>query len=41
MITFVLYNQDQKESGAILDAMMDLEKAFNRQNGLKKLWLNK
>ena len=35
MITFVLYNQDLKESRAVLAAMIDFEKAFNRQNHYK------
>ena len=32
MITFILYNQDLKEPKAVLAAMVDFEKAFNRQN---------
>ena len=32
MITFILYNQDPKEPKAVLTAMVDFEKAFNRQN---------
>ena len=31
-ITFILYNQDLKEPLAILAAMVDYKKAFNRQN---------
>ena len=31
-ITFILYNQDLKEPRAVLAAMIDYEKAFNRQN---------
>ena len=31
-ITFILYNQDLKEPRAVLAAMVDFEKAFNRQN---------
>ena len=32
MITYIQYNQDLKEPKAILAAMIDFEKAFNRQN---------
>ena len=32
LITFILYNQDLKEPKAVLAAMIDFEKAFNRQN---------
>ena len=32
LITFILYNQDLTESRAVLAAMIDYEKAFNRQN---------
>ena len=32
MITYILYNQDLKEPRAVLAAMVDFEKAFNRQN---------
>ena len=32
MITSILYNQDLKEPRAVLTAMVDFEKAFNRQN---------
>ena len=31
-ISFILYNQDLKEPRAVLAAMVDYEKAFNRQN---------
>ena len=37
MITYILYNQDLKEPKAILTAMVDFEKAFNRQNQIKVL----
>ena len=32
LINFILYNQDLTESKAVLAAMIDFEKAFNRQN---------
>ena len=32
LITFILFNQDLKEPKAVLAAMVDFEKAFNRQN---------
>ena len=32
MITYILYNQDLKEPRAVLAAMVDFEKALNRQN---------
>ena len=32
LITFILYNQDLTESRAVLAAMIDYQKAFNRQN---------
>ena len=32
LVTFVLYNQDQKEPRAVLAAMVDFQKAFNRQD---------
>ena len=32
MITYILYNQDLREPRAVLAAMVDFEKAFNRQN---------
>ena len=32
MIIFILYNQDLKEPRAVIAAMVDFEKAFNRQN---------
>ena len=32
MITYILYNQDLKEPRAVVAAMVDFEKAFNRQN---------
>ena len=32
MITYILYNQDLKEPKAVIAAMLDFEKAFNRQN---------
>ena len=32
LVTFILYNQDLKEPKAVLAAMVDFEKAFNRQN---------
>ena len=32
MITYILYNQDLKEPKAVIAAMLDYEKAFNRQN---------
>ena len=32
MITYILYNQDLKEPKAVVAAMVDFEKAFNRQN---------
>ena len=32
MITFILYNQDLKEPKAVLAAMINFKKAFNRQN---------
>ena len=35
LITFILYNQDLKEPRAVLAAMIDFEKAFNRQNHYK------
>ena len=31
-IKFILYNQDLKEPNAVLAAMIDFSKAFNRQN---------
>ena len=37
LITFILYNQDLKEPKAVLAAMIDFEKAFNRQNHHKLL----
>jgi hypothetical protein len=37
LITFILYNQDLKEPKAILTAMVDFEKAFNRLNHNKLL----
>ena len=37
MITYILYNQDLKEPKAVLTAMVDFEKAFNRQNHIKLL----
>ena len=37
MITFILYNQDLKEPKTVLTAMVDFEKAFNRQNHNKLL----
>ena len=35
LITFILYNQDLNEPRAVLAAMVDFEKAFNRQNHAK------
>ena len=32
MISFILYNQDLKEHKAVVTAMVDFEKAFNREN---------
>ena len=32
LISYILYNQDLKEPQAVLAAMVDFEKAFNRQN---------
>ena len=32
MITYILYNQDLKEPRAVVAAMVDFEKAFNKQN---------
>ena len=32
LITFILYNQDLTETRAVIAAMIDFEKAFNRQN---------
>ena len=32
MITYILYNQDLKESESVVAAMVNFEKAFNRQN---------
>ena len=32
MITYILYNQDLKEPRAVVAAMVDFEKAFNRQS---------
>ena len=32
LITYILYNQDLKEPRAVIAAMVDFEKAFNRQN---------
>ena len=32
MTSYILYNQDLKEPKAVLAAMVDFEKAFNRQN---------
>ena len=37
MITYILNNQDLKEPKAVLTAMVDFEKAFNRQNHNKLL----
>ena len=37
MISYILYNQDLKEPKAVLTAMVDFEKAFNRQNHNKLL----
>ena len=35
MIAYILYNQDLKETKAVVAAMVDFEKAFNRQNHVK------
>ena len=32
MISYILYNQDLKEPKAVIAALVDFEKAFNRQN---------
>jgi len=32
MITYILYNQDLKETKAAVTAMVDFEKAFDRPN---------
>ena len=35
IVTFILYNQDLNEPRAVIAAMVDFEKAFNRQNHAK------